>query len=65
MAKTYCPNCDAVISVDSPHLGAEVICPECGVELEIIETDPYFDVDFLDDDWDDEEWEDDEWEEEE
>jgi alpha-aminoadipate carrier protein LysW len=59
MSKTYCPECDAVISVAEPREGDLIRCPECGVELEIIDTDP-FDVDFpLDDDWDDE------WDEEE
>ena len=57
MPKTYCPNCDAVISVDSPREGATVTCRECGTELEIISTNP-FEVDFpldFDEDWDDEE----------
>jgi alpha-aminoadipate carrier protein LysW len=55
MAKTYCPECDAVISVNDPREGANIKCPECGVELEIIATDP-FEVDYpLDDDWDEEE----------
>ena len=54
MSKTYCPECDAVISVDNPHDGARIRCPECGVELEVIETDP-FEVDYFDEDWDDEE----------
>jgi alpha-aminoadipate carrier protein LysW len=59
MAKTYCPDCDAVISVDNPREGATIHCRECGVELEIIGTDP-LEVDYpLDTDWEDE------WEEEE
>ena len=58
MAKTYCPECDAVITVSNPREGAEIRCPECGVELEVISTDP-FDVDFIyEDDWDDD-WDDD------
>lgn len=61
MATTYCPNCDAVITVESPRLGAMVTCPECGVDLEVIGTNE-FEVDFAED-WDD--WEDDEWEDEE
>jgi alpha-aminoadipate carrier protein LysW len=55
MAKTYCPNCDAVISMDNPREGTMTTCRECGVELEIISTDP-FEVDFpldYDEDWDD------------
>jgi len=45
MPKTYCPNCDADISVDNPREGAMIRCPECDVELEIISTSP-FEVDF-------------------
>ena len=45
MPKTYCPNCDADISVDNPRDGAQIKCPECGTELEIISTNP-FEVDF-------------------
>ena len=53
MPKTYCPECDAVISVNNPREGATISCPECGEELEIVSADP-FEVDFpLDDDWDD------------
>ncbi len=58
MAKAYCPNCDAVINVNSPREGAMVTCQDCGTKLEIISTDP-FEVDFpldYDDDWEDE-WE--------
>ena len=61
MTKTSCPNCDSVISVNKPRMGAMITCAECGQELEIISTSP-FEVDFpLDDDWDYEyEYEDDE-----
>jgi alpha-aminoadipate carrier protein LysW len=45
MPKTYCPNCDAVISVNNPREGVTVTCHECGTELEIISTNP-FEVDF-------------------
>lgn len=54
MPKTYCPECEAVISVDNPRDGARIRCTECGGELEVIETDP-FEVDYFDEDWDDEE----------
>jgi len=60
MAKTYCPNCDAVVSVEQPRIGATVNCAECGQELEIISTSP-FEVDYpLDMDWEDDDWEDEE-----
>ena len=58
MPKTYCPNCDADISVGNPREGATIKCPECDVELEIISTDP-FEVDFPLD-FEEEEWEEDE-----
>ena len=58
MAKAYCPNCDSVISVENPRLGAMISCSDCGQELEVISTSP-FEVDFpLDDDWEYEDEED-------
>jgi lysine biosynthesis protein LysW len=59
MPKTYCPDCDAVISVDDPRVDATITCRECGTKLEIISTNP-FEVDFpLDyvEDWGDDDWE--------
>jgi alpha-aminoadipate carrier protein LysW len=41
-----CPECDGEVSV-SPEIeiGDFVSCPDCGVELEVIETDPLeFDI---------------------
>ena len=29
MAKTYCPECDAVISVNDPREGTTIKCPDC------------------------------------
>jgi alpha-aminoadipate carrier protein LysW len=56
MPKTYCPECDAVITIDSPRDGARIKCPDCGVELEIVSSDP-LDVFFpYDDDWDDDDY---------
>jgi lysine biosynthesis protein LysW len=57
MEKTYCPNCDAVVSVEKPKLGAMVRCRECDMQLEIISLNP-FEVDFpldYEEDWDDDE----------
>jgi lysine biosynthesis protein LysW len=60
MAKTYCPGCDAVISVERPKRGAMVTCRECETKLEIISTQPFevdFPLDYYDDsedDWEDE-----------
>ena len=62
MPKTYCPDCDAVISVDDPREGAMIKCPECDMELEIISTNP-FEVDFPLDSEDEEEEEEEEEEE--
>ena len=59
MPKTYCPNCDAVISVKNPREGATVTCHECDMKLEVISVDP-FEVDFpldYEEDWDDDAWE--------
>jgi lysine biosynthesis protein LysW len=55
MARTRCPNCDAVITVAKPREGSVVSCDKCGVELEIVQKDP-LEVDFLDD-WQDDDWE--------
>ncbi len=62
MPKTYCPNCDAVLSIENPRIGAMVRCRECDTELEVISINP-FEVDFpLDygEDGDNEEWSDEE-----
>jgi len=66
MATTYCPECDAVISVIDPEIGAVFTCPECDVELEVVSASP-FDVYYhVDEDWGedwaeehDEDWSDD------
>lgn len=57
MPKTHCPNCDSTISMNNPREGAVIICSQCGVELEVVRTDPFV-VDFT------ENWQE-EWEEEE
>ena len=56
MPKTRCPNCDIVIKVAKPREGGLINCPGCGVELEIVNVDP-FDVAFSTDwqnDWEEE-----------
>jgi lysine biosynthesis protein LysW len=61
MAKTYCPECDAVITMDDPELGALFKCPECDAELEVVSTHP-FDVYFhFDEEWDDDWSTDEDW----
>ena len=57
MSKTHCPNCDGVIAMEKPREGKIILCPVCGVELEIIRTDPFV-VDFTLD-WQTGEWEED------
>lgn len=54
MSRTRCPYCDAVIKIDKPREGHIITCPGCGVELEIVNTDP-LEVDFtFTEDWQDE-----------
>ena len=67
MSRTYCPECDAAIGMDDPHEGDLLKCPECGMELEVVEVNPSFIVDFPlgDDYWDDEAWDDEAWDDEE
>jgi lysine biosynthesis protein LysW len=65
MPKAYCPECDAVIRVDHPKLDAQLRCPECKVQLEVISVDP-FDVYYAyDSDWDDIGYEDADWDDDE
>jgi alpha-aminoadipate carrier protein LysW len=41
MLTGICPDCDGEVRVSSDvEIGDYVSCPECGVELEILETDP-------------------------
>lgn len=65
MPKTYCPDCDAAISIANPSAGDRLNCPDCNVELEVISTDP-LDVYFpFDEDWDEDEDDDDDEDEDE
>ncbi len=45
VSKTRCLNCNSVVKVSKPRQGAVIICPACGVELEIVHADP-LEVDF-------------------
>ncbi len=41
MSTTYCPECEAEITLDaSTETGEIVVCPDCGVDLEVIALDP-------------------------
>jgi lysine biosynthesis protein LysW len=56
MARAHCPECDAVIAISDPQLGAMITCRCCNVKLEVYDTDPldvYFPFDEI---WADEEW---------
>jgi alpha-aminoadipate carrier protein LysW len=35
-----CPECDAEINLDGVVLNEIVVCPDCGVELEVVKLDP-------------------------
>ena len=61
----YCPECDTKIDEEFEDIGEVVVCPECGVTLEVVSLDPVeFDLAFPEDEEDDyefdegEEWED-------
>lgn len=76
---SYCPECEALIDEEFEDIGEIISCPECGVELEVINIDPVeFDLAIIDDDdeeddefsfdddeddWDDEDSFDDEYDE--
>jgi lysine biosynthesis protein LysW len=56
MATARCPECDTVIAIGDPQLGAMITCPCCNVKLEVYDTDPldlYYPFDEI---WDDEDW---------
>jgi lysine biosynthesis protein LysW len=56
MARAHCPECDAVIAISDPQLGAMITCPCCNVKLEVYDTEP-LDVYFpFDEVWADEDW---------
>ncbi|MGH9778472.1 MAG: hypothetical protein ACRD5I_08675 [Candidatus Acidiferrales bacterium] len=63
MAK--CPECGAVIDIEEDEVeqGEIISCPDCAVELEIVNTHP-LELDVLEDEEENEEEEDDESEEE-
>ncbi len=51
---SYCPECEALIDEEFEDIGEIISCPECGVELEVINIDPVeFDLAIIDDDDDD------------
>lgn len=37
---TTCPECEAEIALEKPLRGEIIVCPDCGVELEVINENP-------------------------
>jgi alpha-aminoadipate/glutamate carrier protein LysW len=46
----HCPECEALVDVDEEDVeeGEVVSCPECGVDLEVVNTNP-LELDLLED----------------
>ncbi len=43
-----CLDCESSVALpDNPEVGDVLVCENCGVELEIIETEPEVEVDYL------------------
>ncbi|MEJ5314506.1 MULTISPECIES: lysine biosynthesis protein LysW [Anaerolinea] len=40
MTTAYCPECDAPISLEDVMIGEILVCPDCGVDLEVLSIDP-------------------------
>lgn len=61
-----CPDCEALLDVeeDDVEQGEVINCPECGVELEVVNTNP-IEVELVEDEEEDEEDDDEEEEEDE
>ena len=38
--KTNCPECDAEIDLQDVVQGEIVVCPDCGIDLEVISVNP-------------------------
>jgi alpha-aminoadipate carrier protein LysW len=56
----HCPECEAVLDIDVEEVeeGQLVSCPDCGVELEVVNTNPV-ELDLAEDDDEEEDDEDD------
>ena len=55
----HCPECEALVDVDEDEVkeGEIVNCPECGVDLEVVNTNP-LELDLFDEEEEEEESED-------
>ena len=38
--KANCPECEAEITLEKPLRGEIIVCPDCGIDLEVISLDP-------------------------
>ena len=72
METAPCPECNYEITLPKPHAGQRIACPNCGADLEVINSRP-LELDWAytepEDDWetldlDDEDWDED-WDEDE
>jgi alpha-aminoadipate carrier protein LysW len=61
----YCPECDTLIEEEFEEIGAVIVCPECGVDLEVPSIEPVeLDPALLEDEEDDYDYDEaDDWEE--
>ena len=55
MATATCVECDEEIEInDRPRRGLRIICPNCGVKLEVVRTVPIeLDIPYDEEEWDD------------
>jgi alpha-aminoadipate carrier protein LysW len=40
MNSSHCPECDAVLDLANVVQGEIVVCPDCGVDLEVVNLEP-------------------------
>jgi len=40
MSLTSCPECEAALKLENVLVGEIVVCPDCGVDLEVISLEP-------------------------
>jgi len=40
MSLTSCPECEAALELENVLVGEIVVCPDCGVDLEVISLEP-------------------------
>jgi alpha-aminoadipate/glutamate carrier protein LysW len=52
----HCPECEAIVDIDEDEVeeGEVVSCPECGVDLEVVNTNP-LELNLLDEEEEEEE----------